>query len=968
MTIKRSLLLAAIRYAIITAGSAVTLWSEAAYGLTQTAYPTTSGIQPPLPTNSDINLYYSSLPASKQIPTGISPIPSRTLKVGSDQEICVRKMDRRTLGLLPEISGFLQHAPPVASQDDSDQTGQPLFMISDKPPAGFESLNEPQTTMLDVYYNGRPVGSLPATYTLTSVTFLQPAQLAELIPGVKDKTLVTQAFTKALPMHADLVCAEKQPVPVCNLPELKDVAIVFDINKYRADIFVSPDLLLPHFKPSDLIGPSSAGPSLRHDMDLAVAGSNTSGSSSFNFVNQGSLATGAARLNYQTSLSQSGSSSSGSTTTNNNPTQFTVQQLNAEWDHNRYLLQMGYIDTMGNTFISNQNILGVSVGTTLNTLLQDKKSVFGSPLIVFLDLPSQVAIYRDNRLLSSGLYPAGQQVLDTTSLPIGSYLVTLKIQDNLGNTREETRFFTKTQDLPPKDYPIYYANAGYLTNVSSSGGSSQNSVLPSPSSTLIAQAGANKRVGDNWGVTASSIATEQNGYLSGGFFFLLPYYQWQLKPEVIVGSDKDYGVALGSHAQVGQTQFGLNARRIWAKDSQDTSNGVNASSVFDPLVLGQSEVDFNMGFPIGKTLINLISQWSKSGDDSNYSYGVTSHSILHRFRSSYLELNLSASRSSTESLLAVAALNWNFTGKEFSHRISSSYTEDQSNSDNSGPTVAVNSTWRHYDAAQEGLLVGAGVGQSPGQQTANIQIDDINDYSHIIAQTRYTQPIGSSNNSNSSAVTQYNGSVESQVVWADDARPSLGVERGQTAGVVVYIDSDQPGQEFQVLSNGQVVKVAKTNEFTPVFLGAYRSYEISIKATSQDFFKYDERPKQVTLYPGNYQYLTWKARQKLVIFTQVLLPNKQPFAQARLENGTDFNYTDEQGYIQLEIYRDTNEVEFVQANGGRCSAELPANIPVENGFASLDSITCTPLPKLAAPEQPSNEDNIKIAVVQSGVE
>jgi hypothetical protein len=952
---------------VITASGAVTLWSETAYGLAQTVPAATSGTQPPLPTNSNINLYYSALPADKQIPTDISPIASRISNTNSDQEICVWKMDRRILGLLPEISGLLQHAPSVASNSDSDQADQPLFTISDKPPAGFESLNEPQTTMLDVYYNGRPLGSVSATYTLTSVTFLQPAQLAELIPGVKDKALVTQAFTKTLPAHADLVCAEKQPVPVCNLPVFNNVAVVFDVNKYRVDVFVSPNLLLPRSKQSDLLGPSSAGPSLRHDMNLAASGSNTSGGTSFNLVNQGSLANGSARLNYQTSLAQSGSSSSDSATSSSSPTQFTVQQLNAEWDHNRYLLQMGYIDTIGNTFVGNQNILGVNVGTTLNTLLQDKKSTYGSPLVVFLDLPSQVGIYRDNRLLASGLYPAGQQTLDTTSLPIGSYLVTLKIQDNLGNKREETRFFTKTQDLPPKDYPIYYANAGYLTNVSH-GGSSQSAVLPAPSSTLIAQAGVNKRIGNNWGVSASSIATEQNGYLSSGLFFLLPYYQWQLKPEVIVGSDNDYGVALSSHAQIGQAQLSLNARRTWAKDSQDNNSTVNDSSVFDPLLSGQSQVDFNMGFPIGKTLINLLTQWSKSGDSSNYSYGVSSHSTLYHLRTSYLELNLSASRSSTESLLAVAALNWNFTGKQFSHRLSSSYRKDQSNSDNSGPTVAIDSTWRHYDAAQEGLLLGAGISQSPSQQTASINLDDVNDYSRITAQTSHTQSIGSSNNSNSSAVTQYSGNVDSQVVWADDAQPSLGVGRGQTAGVVVYIDSDQPGQEFQVLTNGKIMKVVKTNEFTTVLLDAYRSYELTIKAVSQDFFKYDERPKQVTLYPGNYQYLTWKARQKLVIFTQVLLPNKQPFAQAKLENGTDFNYTDEQGYIQLEIYRDAREVEFVQANGDRCGAELPANIPVENGFASLDSITCTPLPKLATPEQPSSEDNIKTAVVQSGVE
>lgn len=963
---------AVIQYTVITAYFLLSPLNDEAFAATRpTTYSGTSGSQlPTLPSNNNINLYYPSLPTVKQPPADVSPILAAVSGADEDGGVCVWNMDRRTLGLVPEISAFLQHAAaPVSYKNNVDQ---PLFTVSDKPPAGFESLNEPQTSVLDVYYNNRSLGALPATYTLTTVTFLQPAQLAELIPDVKDKAAVTQAFRKALPAHAELVCADKRPLPVCNIPEFKDAAVVFDVNKYRADIFIDPNLLLPSAKQSELIGPSSSGPSLRHDMNLAVAGSNTLGGQSYNFVNKGSLADGAARLNYQVSLSQSGSSntSSGSTTggTNaSNPTQLNLQQLNVAWDHNRALLQMGYIETTGNTFIANQNILGVSVGTTLNTLLQDRKSVYGSPLIVFLDLPSQVSVYRDNRLLYSGMYSAGQQILDTSGLPTGSYPVTLKIQDNLGNIHEETRFFTKTQALPPKDYPIYYADVGYLTNISGGNGegSQGSNFFPVTSSTPIAQAGVSKRIGSNWGVTGSGIASDNNGYLSGGLFFLLPYYQWQIQPEVIVGSDNDYGLALTSQAQVGKAQLTLNARRIWAKDNQANSNTTDNPD-FDPLTLGQSQVSFSMGFPIKETLINLLTQWNKSGDSSTYSYGLSSHSILHHFRSSYLELNLSTSRSSTESLLAIAALNWNFTGKEFSHRLSSSYTQDQSNSNHTGPGISVQSSWRDYDAAQEGLMLSAGVGQNPAQQTANVQLDDLNPYTHITAQSQYTNSIGSS--ADSSAVTQYSGNVESQLIWSDEARPTLGAGRGQTAGVVVYINSDQPGQEFQVLNGGQVVKVVKTNEFTPIFLTPYRSYELNIKAVSNDFFKYDERPRQITLYPGNYQYLTWKAQQTVVIFTQVLLPDRRPFGQARLVNGTDFNYTDEQGYVQLEVFRDTREVEFVQPSGDRCQAELPAELPIQNGFASLESVNCMPLPPLPAPEQPSGEENVKNAVVQSGVE
>ena len=76
-----------------------------------------------------------------------------------------------------------------------------------------------------------------------------------------------------------------------------------------------------------------------------------------------------------------------------------------------------------------QNILGIYYGTTLDTLA-DKNQAYGNQLSVFLTSQSQVGIFRDGRLLATKVYPAGYQVLDTSSLPTGAYEVSIQIRNN----------------------------------------------------------------------------------------------------------------------------------------------------------------------------------------------------------------------------------------------------------------------------------------------------------------------------------------------------------------------------------------------------------------------------------------------------------------------------------------------------------------------------------------------------------
>ena len=87
---------------------------------------------------------------------------------------------RFAIGLIVLLFACVASAKSSAKSD---------IIISDKPPAGFEFSEQPQTTLIDVYYAGLYVKSFYATFTATSVHFERPAVLVNLLPGLRTKTL-----------------------------------------------------------------------------------------------------------------------------------------------------------------------------------------------------------------------------------------------------------------------------------------------------------------------------------------------------------------------------------------------------------------------------------------------------------------------------------------------------------------------------------------------------------------------------------------------------------------------------------------------------------------------------------------------------------------------------------------------------------------------------------------------------------
>ncbi len=848
----------------------------------------------------------------------------------------------------------LFNSPAVNTNFEQSADQNPVFYVDmSAPPKGFEQLDGPQNGLVDVYYQGELLKSVPAQYTADAITIEAPEQLVAAMANIRDKAATIKALSRKMPTHSNLVCTKKQPIPVCQEPVLTDAAVVFDINIFRLDIFVSPKYVTPSTAQDAFLPPSNAGLSFANNTAITTAGAiNDQNNYQYQILNQGSLAEGSGRINYALSYANLLVNDSANTGADNNQGKPQLAALNAQWDHRGYTARAGYIETRGtNTFIGNQNIFGVSMGTTLNTLKQDHRTIFGSPIVLLLSMPSQVNIFRNGRLLASGNYPAGQQEIDTNALPEGAYPITIQIRDALGNLQEQQRFFDKTQQIPPKGYPVYYADLGFLTGAAQGQqGNQVGAFLPQVSSTPIYQVGLNKRVKDNWGVSGGLMGDISHHFLTGGFFFLLPYHELQIQPQYLATSTGNYGVAINSNAVFGRVNVGLSASELRGHLENPALNNVATTgvNVFNPLTNTRSQFTANIGFPIKQTTVILLAQNTKAiAQPAVYSYGVTSRTLLHRFKYSTLELNVSGVYSASDPLLVTATLNWNFNKDKLGANLLAGYQTSRV-SENSASTGA-GAIWRNLDVAQRGLSIGANINQTQNIQILTSTIDDLNTYTHLTGQIQRTEqintPFGSSGN------TAYTGTLDTRLVWAKgQGWPKFGAGFMQNAGAVIYVDSDKPGEDFEISAGNQAVQIVKTNAATPIFLSPYQIYSIKIKDASSNYFNYDERPQQLVLYPGNFKYFTWKARQKFIVFTQILMPDHKPVANAAVKADNQFNYTDDQGNIQLEVLSDTRVVEFQISETQKCQVQLPEKLPVDHGVANISTLLCVPAPSETAKE------------------
>lgn len=783
------------------------------------------------------------------------------------------------------------------------------------PPPGFEDLSGLQSTQADVYFNGELLLSTFVEYDVEQVQIMDPAAVVNAIPALLAPPLIQAQLTGPRPNNSARLC-HRRAGPDCGALSPVIVDLIFDADRFRLDLFVHPDQLqVITVEESRYLPRPEAGLALLHDLSINAAGQD--GNDRFSLVSESYLSRGESRLQARYGVSNEGA---------------TLYEMSMQWDEPDRETEVGSFRTIGSgsSFINDVNIIGVRIASSTKTRT-DLDNATGSPLLIFLGRRSRVDLLRDGELLDSRFYDAGNTQLDTSRLPDGAYELTIRTVDVDGRERVETRFFVRSNQIPPLGEPQFYLETGALHDP----GNRNRAGTPTGE---WARLGGSRRMTESLALEAELLHASSTDYLTAGAFWFLP--GWQFHLGLMGSNDDDYGYSLRGNMQLNRMNWSFDYLRVESDSEQFASfnNPAPPASLEQTgnQVLGGSyrQGSTTLSFPLSHGQGFIRARYNQRGNlPAERGVGFSYLGPLFQKRTWAADLTFDSNFSADDSWVRVGL---NFRWRRDGHYLSAAPQYQYARSDVNGNQSAsyLDARWTHtMEHARFGDL----------QRGAYILQDDDRAIvgSRVASRSRYGYA--------DLDVAHEDGALRSGMSYSANSRFSLVTQQGHTAmgggnsqlaAVIVDIDGYQLDTDFQILVNDRVAGYVRSGKRGVVSLRPYETYDVRVVPVGDKIYNYDETPRSVTLYPGNVQTLAFSAHEITVLVGQALLPNGEPVTGGRIETDEGYGATDSQGWFQIEV-NDFTPLQIRYGDGQYCAMILP-RAQAEDGLAVLGAVTCTP--------------------------
>ncbi len=845
------------------------------------------------------------------------PVPPSTAKA-SQQATTSAASDAPIILARNNISS----ATALTSQRDFPDTDRERpddgFIKTAGIPKGFEGFHEPQLTAVDIYYGGRIVTTTIAEYTPTTLKFLKPEQVAQAISGLKDTEAAAALLSAELPSNADRVC--KQPrQPLCGNLKPEGIGLIFDENRFRATIFVHPDLLLDAAQqdPRYLPPPEKDRVTVVQNLNALTTGDNQ-GRDQFSLF-------GVTRAGYN---GHYGFADWVST----DQQSLSFDQLGYRHVLKNHEITAGLFEPTTEALrgIRRDLLMGGGITTSLN-LRQDLASVIASPIELFLPIRGRVDIFRDGRLISSGFYEAGNQFIDSDRLPNGAYLIEIVITDDAGNTRTEQQLFVKSTLIPPSGEPQWFVEAGRVKARTS------DNVMPDSIDATLMRSGYRWRQRDWLGFGIASAITDKEvvGELSSNV-----YTDWsEIGGEVFASDEGGWGWGMRGSARWEKANFSVSAQRNFSDDSDFLADA-------DYALIDQSRWLYSAqaSRPLLRNGLASISHshfGSESGERSrrntlSYSYNqFFNNGKAATYRGEFSEVE------GDQRILLSVQLRAN--SRHWNHSAQLDWVDSDA-METQGAMGSVATRWRDQDIFVDDVELGANARFD--DDTNSINVDGVHRSQYGIGRAEVSSAKADSVNT-----TQYLAGYDTSIVLDEQSRLAFGSPlAGQSAVVVDLAGAD--GAVVDILSDGQRQFSARGGSRVPVTLTPYRQYEISIADRGTQMLKYDNDSVTATLYVGDVDSLDFQASKINVLVsrlysvenvcsevTQECYQIPLPMRSAAITGAEGILFSDSEGYFQGEVSTSTTQL-ISEINGEPCFIDLSA-LTAENGVLRAGRLYCS---------------------------
>jgi hypothetical protein len=782
------------------------------------------------------------------------------------------------------------------------------------PPPGFEELARPREIVVDIFFGGKKRGEAVAVSRPGFLHFRDPAAVAALVPDAADPAALASAFAGDLDTHSELVCSAASSPACGSLPAGTD-GIIFDEQHFRVDLFVKAADVRPSGPINPYLPAPSAVPSLTSSLGLAVSG--TTGSSPvYDVQNRTIAALGPLRFRADTSYASHFG--------------LLADDLVAELDRPGLRYSAGLFWAPGLDLTGQRRIAGIGIGTQFDTRL-DRDSLRGTPLLLFLNQPARVEFLIDGRLVASGLYPAGNNQLDTSSLPDGAYPIVLRIREASGAVHDEQRFFTKNAQIAPVGKPIYFAYAGMLANT-------RPYSLVSLSKSIYYQVGTARRLSRGLAVDLSVVGTDRKAMVETGAWVITRVARARLAALASTSGDRALLFQLGS-ASFNNLSFNFDLRRIWSHNGNPL---LPAPDIIDDFRTGQpvtaqlgtgsyTQATGSLSYQVGAALFSVIASYRKDqGSGSDFSIGPSAQWLVLNRPGLQLSLEADAqrTRSTRSAFFGIRLLH---TGGSFSTSSTSGYRNVRSlgAGGSSAGRLVTSTTGQYYHEGSDRTQVAVSGG-----------FDRTTDLTSVHADTSVYSQLGTVKADllhDFGGPLQYGVSLETGAA-ADPRDFAVGGREVQESAIVVKVESGDPQMKYEVLVDEQPLGQISGGGELPLFLEPYRLYKVRLRPVGAASVWYDAETREVTLYPGTVKHLSWRVEPLATLFGRAVRPDGSPLSDASVQSRRGVGETDGNGYFQIDS-TSGDTLLFTSADGTACRigvGELRSHV----SFVSMGKLVC----------------------------
>lgn len=794
--------------------------------------------------------------------------------------------------------------------------------VTAQPPPGFEDLTRPQQTVVDVLFGGARVGVASATYRPGRLTFTDPAKVVALLPRLHAAAAVTLALSGDLPTHAELICRDAQPQGCGELNP--DVAgVIFDESRFAVEVFVNPRQLgiSAALGPRYLPEPAARG-SVVSSFAGAVSGQ-SGGPTSYGLQDRTVVAWGPGRFTAELA----DSSEQG----------FQVETLTAQLDRPGLRYEAGLLWSPAFDFTGQARMYGAGVGSQFDTRV-DADQLAGAPLVVFLTHRSQVDVLRDGRLISSRVYDAGNQTLDTSYLPGGAYPVTVRIHEIDGSTRDLQMFFVKSHALPPPDAPGFFAYAGVLANGVGRG-------LPAAGRQVFLEAGYARRLS---GGTSADVNAMLLGRTLLGEVGVTHLGHWaSFHAAALAANDGNYGVLLdGSFTGVRGLVASVDLRKTWgpglaalgAGQPADVFSAVTQSNL---LSVASIQATGTLSYVYqGAQLGFNATYFDARGAPASYAYGpqltwpfwqgqhavATLGASFAKTNDGYqglvsVRLQLFHGQSSVVADAGVAAEDGALTGRR------------------AGPVASVVGAYVRPDVLRSVLTLSGQASRSLDENVIGGGAELRGPYGDFLGQVEDDSHESPGPGGRGGAL-RYSGNFSTSLA-ATGGGVVVGGADIASSGLVARMVGAPPDVVADVLVDGAPAARLHGDTSVPVFLSPYRVYRVSLQPVSGPAVAFDDdSDRRITLFAGDVQQVEWRVTQVTAVFGRAVDSAGRPLRAASIEGAREPAETDDNGYFQVEVAAGA-QLTFRQPGARACRIALRPT-PAGEAFARLGDVVCSP--------------------------